>query len=64
MTTVTYTPWGWTKDVVELTEGVWRVSTPSHGGLKLSRERWAALPAELQDAMYTQTFAGAPRNAA
>ena len=56
-TTVTYTPWGWTKDVVELAEGVWRVSTPSHGGLKLSRERWAELPAGLQDAMYTQTFA-------
>ena len=56
-TNVTYTPWGWTKDVVELDEGVWRVSTPSHGGLKLSRERWDFLPAELRDAMYTQTFA-------
>ena len=56
-TTVTYTPWGWTKDVIELAEGVWRVSTPSHGGLKLSRERWTELPAELRDAMYTQTFA-------
>ena len=56
-TTVTYTPWGWTKDVVELAEGVWRVSTPSHGGLKLSRERWDSLPAELRDAMYTPTFA-------
>ncbi len=56
-TTLTYTPWGWTKDVAELAEGVWRVSTPSHGGLKLSRERWNELPAELRDAMYTQTFA-------
>ena len=56
-TNVTYTPWGWTRDVVELAEGVWRVSTPSHGGLKLSRERWNELPAELRDAMYTQTFA-------
>ena len=56
-TNVTYTPWGWTKDVVELAEGVWRVSTPSHGGLKLSRERWDSLPTELRDAMYTQTFA-------
>ncbi len=63
-TNVTYTPWGWTKDVVELAEGVWRVSTPSHGGLKLSRERWNELPADLRDAMFTQTFAGAPRNAA
>ena len=56
-TNVTYTPWGWTKDVVELAEGVWRVSTPSHGGLKLSRERWDSLPADLREAMSTQTFA-------
>ena len=56
-TNVTYTPWGWTKDVKELAEGVWRVSTPSHGGLKLSRERWDSLPPALRDAMYTQTFA-------
>ncbi len=55
--TTTYTPWGWTHDVVELAEGVWRVSTPSHGGLKLSRERWDSLPPGLRDAMYTQTFA-------
>ena len=56
-TTLMYTPWGWTHDVEELAEGVLRVSTPSHGGLKLSRERWDTLPAELRDAMYTQTFA-------
>ena len=56
-TNVTYTPWGWTKNVVELAEGVWRVSTPSHGGLKLSRERWDSLPAALTEAMFTQTFA-------
>ena len=56
-TNVTYTPWGWTKNVVELIGGVWRVATPSHGGLKLSRERWTELPAEVRDAMYTPTFA-------
>ncbi len=56
-TNVTYTPWGWTKDIKELAEGVWRVSTPSHGGLKLSRERWEELPFELREAMYTQIFA-------
>ena len=56
-TTVTHTPWGWTRDIEELAEGVWRVSTPSHGGLKLSRERWDSLPVALRDAMYTQTFA-------
>ena len=56
-TTATYTPWGWTKDVVELAEGVFRVSTPRHGGLKLSRERWDELPAEVRDAMLHKTFA-------
>ena len=56
-TNLTHTPWGWPRDVEELAEGVWRVTTPSHGGLKLSRERWAELPAVLRDAMYTQTFA-------
>jgi len=55
--TVTYTPWGWTRDVEELGAGVWRVATPSHGGLKLSRERWDELPAEVRDAMLTETFA-------
>ena len=55
--TTTYTPWGWTKDVVELAEGVWRVTTPSHGGLKLSRERWDELPAAVRDTMMTATFA-------
>ena len=55
--TLVSTPWGWTHDIEELAEGVWRVATPSHGGLKLSRERWNELPAELRDAMFTQTFA-------
>ena len=57
MTDTTYTPWGWTKDVEKLAEGVWRVTTPSHGGLKLSRERWDFLPATLRDVMFTKTFA-------
>ena len=57
MTTTTYTPWGCTHDVEELAEGVLRVSTPSHGGLKLSRHRWNALPAAVRDAIFTATFA-------
>ena len=55
--TATYTPWGWTRDVVELAEGILRVTTPSHGGLKLSRERWDELPAAVRDTMLTPTFA-------
>ena len=58
MTTTTqrtmHTPWGWTQDIEELAEGVWRVTTPSHGGLKLSRERWNALPGCVRDAMLTR----------
>ena len=59
MTTETLisTPWGWTKNVVELAEGILRVTTPSHGGLKLSRERWDELPAAVRDAMLNPTFA-------
>ena len=56
-TTLTYTPWGWTQDIEELGEGVWRVTTPSHGGLKLSRERWNELPAVVRQTMFHQTFA-------
>ena len=55
--TLVYTPWGWTRDIEELAEGVWRVWTPSHGGLKLSRKRWAEIPVEIRDAMFTPTFA-------
>ena len=56
-TNVTYTPWGWTKNIVELAEGILRVTTPSHGGLKLSRERWDELPAAVRGTMFNRTFA-------
>ena len=56
MTTM-HTPWGPPQDIEELAEGVLRVSTASHGGLKLSRERWAEIPAEVRDGMFTPTFA-------
>ena len=56
-TTLTYTPWGWTHDVEQLADGVLRVTTASHGGLKLSRERWNELPAAVRNAMMTATFA-------
>ena len=56
MTTM-HTPWGPPQDIEVLAEGVWRVSTAGHGGLKLSRERWAEIPAAVRDAMFTPTFA-------
>ena len=55
--TATYTPWGWTRDGVEPAEGILRVTTPSHGGLKLSRERWDELPAAVRDTMLNPAFA-------
>ena len=55
--TIIHTPWGWSQDIEELAEGVWRVSTAGHGGLKLSRERWYSLPDLVRDAMLNPGFA-------
>lgn len=37
-------PWGEIQDKSELAPGIWAVSTAGHGGIKLSRERNAAMP--------------------
>ena len=55
--TTMHTPWGTPQDVEQLAEGVLRVSTAGHGGLKLSLGRWASLPRAVRDAMFHQTFA-------
>ena len=52
-----HTSWGHPQETLELAEGVWRVSTASHGGLKLSRERWEELPDVVRDSFITATFA-------
>ena len=52
-----HTPWGYPQDIEELDKGVWRVYTASHGGLKLSRERWDELPDLVRDSFLTPTFA-------
>lgn len=39
-------PWGTIDFVHPLADGVWRVATPGHGGIKLDRKRNAAVPAE------------------
>ena len=52
-----HTPWGWTQDTEELAEGIWRVSTAGHGGLRLSRKRWEELPDVVRDTFITPTFA-------
>ena len=56
-TTRIHTPWGDPQDIEELAEGVWRVSTAGHGGLKLSRERWHSLPDVVRDTFLNPTFA-------
>ncbi len=55
--TTMHTPWGWPQDIEDLAEGVWRVSTAGHGGLKLSRERWEELPDVVRDTFLNATFA-------
>ena len=40
-----------------MAEGVWRVSTAGHGGLKFSRQRWEELPDVVRDSFLNETFA-------
>lgn len=39
-----YTPWGQSDKQSTLAEGIIEVSTPSHGGIRLSTERQKQLP--------------------
>ena len=45
--TVTPTPWGPAQTVATIAEGITSVTTASHGGILLSEERQAAMPAHL-----------------
>ena len=40
----TTSPWGQVDQCEEILPGMWAVSTPSHGGIKLSPERAAKVP--------------------
>ena len=42
-------PWGAIQDKRELAPGIWQISTAGHGGIKLSRERNAAMPAYMRN---------------
>lgn len=42
-------PWGAIQDKRELAPGIWSVSTAGHGGIKLSRERNAAMPVYMRN---------------
>ena len=48
----TSSPWGHIQGAKEIFPGVWNVSTPGHGGLILSAERMAAMPAALKCNVY------------
>ena len=55
--TTMHTPWGWPQDIEELAQGVWRVSTAGHGGLKLSRETVVLeLPDVVRDTFLNATY--------
>jgi hypothetical protein len=41
----TYGPWGYIQSAREIAEGIWRIDTPGHGGLKLARAQNAMMPA-------------------
>lgn len=45
----TYTPWGYADQAREYGPGVWRVHTPSHGGVHLSPERNALVPSYMRN---------------
>ncbi|HYH64393.1 MAG TPA: hypothetical protein VD866_06815 [Urbifossiella sp.] len=46
---VIHTPWGVAQHVTEIAPGIVSYSTASHGGIHLSDERVAEMPAALQD---------------
>ena len=51
------TPWGKPDSVTEIADGIVYYTTPSHGGLRLSAERWAQLPSALADNFRTVGWA-------
>lgn len=48
------TPWGYADEVDEVAEGIWFVSTMTHGGFWLDAQRNALVPAEIKAETYWQ----------
>lgn len=42
------TPWGMTQQADQILPGIWQVHTAGHGGIRVSEERWNAMPAALR----------------
>ena len=53
-----FSPWGHVLDQKEIAPGIIRVSTTCHGGIWISPERFAVMPAECRA---TETWCGEPR---
>lgn len=49
----TSSPWGQIDQRRELAPGIWKVSTPSHGGIHLSPERYEAMPDYMKATAYS-----------
>ena len=49
-----YSVWGQVDQTEEIAAGIWRVHTPSHGGLIVSPERLAAMPDALKCNVYSK----------
>jgi len=47
-------PWGEIQHVTQIADDIWQVDTASHGGLKVSDQRLAAMPAHLRTTPYSQ----------
>jgi hypothetical protein len=47
-------PWGQVQDADELAPGIWRVHTASHGGIFLTPQRHAELPANARETTYSK----------
>lgn len=46
-------PWGQIQHVTHIADGIWQVHTASHGGIKLSHQRFAAMPRAWRSTPYS-----------
>ena len=55
--TLIHTPWGIAESSEQIAPGIEIVSTPSHGGLRMTPERWGELPSDVQRAFRNSGWA-------
>ena len=54
-----YSPWGKIDEATRCLEGVWFVSTASHGGFWLSEDRISQLPESIKETNFLKSSTGA-----